>query len=239
MTNPVSNKVQAEVYVQGNAGAVRNPAGESFSNIGTTLGGEVNYKGTYLKAEAGAGTALSGKLEVGHEFDIGKNMGLDLSAKVQTATSTKTNEFNHDFTTHANGNIKTETGDIPFDIKSGDAVVAQWHSGEARLGGAAELTFKSKNAKFGVGLEAGVRQSTAHDVNWNFEHNYSIGVSYEGEEYSNTIQHRDRGSLDLYKQSGYITPTVSAEVKLGKNSPFSFTANADLYQGQAGIKYTF
>ena len=72
MTIPISKKVQTEFYAQGNAGVLRNPAGENFSNIGAALGGEINYKGTYLKAEAGAGTALSGRVELGHEFDIGK-----------------------------------------------------------------------------------------------------------------------------------------------------------------------
>ena len=45
--------------------------------------------------------------------------------------------------------------------------------------------------------------------------------------------------LNLNQKNGYITPTVSAEVNLGKKSGFSFVANADLYQGQAGIRYTF
>ena len=72
MTTPISKKVQTEVYAQGNAGVLRNPAGENFSNIGAALGGEINYKGTYLKAEAGIGTAVTGKVELGHEFDIGK-----------------------------------------------------------------------------------------------------------------------------------------------------------------------
>lgn len=74
-------KVQTEVYAQGNAGVLRNPAGENFSNIGAALGGEINYKGTYLKAEAGIGTAVTGKVELGHEFDIGKNLGFEIFRK--------------------------------------------------------------------------------------------------------------------------------------------------------------
>lgn len=112
MTIPISKKVQTEFYAQGNAGVLRNPAGENFSNIGAALGGEINYKGTYLKAEAGAGTALSGRVELGHEFDIGKNLGFEISSKAQTIRNLKSNSYHTEFDTRMNGEING----VPYSI---------------------------------------------------------------------------------------------------------------------------
>jgi len=41
------------------------------------------------------------------------------------------------------------------------------------------------------------------------------------------------------RSGAYVTPKVSAELNLGKNSHWALTANADRFQGNAGIKYTF
>ena len=49
MTIPISKKVQTEVYAQGNAGVLRNPAGENFSNIGAAVVGTVCGAGGYEK----------------------------------------------------------------------------------------------------------------------------------------------------------------------------------------------
>lgn len=213
MTQPIKNnsKAQVKVYAQANEGVVHNPAGENFSDIGAKLGGEVNYKGTYLKAQAGAGTSLSGKVELGHEFDIGKNMGLDISAKAQTTRSLYENK------SHFTENVHIENTINSLDIKKD--IMTEWHSGETRFGLNAKMNFKSRIAKVCLGLEGGMRKSTVPDV--------AIQESMTNV------------TLNLGEKKGYITPTVSAEVKMGKNSNFSFVADADLYQGQAGIRYTF
>ena len=143
MTTPISKKVQTEVYAQGNAGVLRNPAGENFSNIGAALGGEINYKGTYLKAEAGIGTAVTGKVELGHEFDIGKNLGFEIFSKAQTIRNLKSNSYHTEFDTRMNGEIN----EVPYSIGNLHTGDAKWYSGETRLGAAAKLNFKSKNAK--------------------------------------------------------------------------------------------
>ena len=236
MTIPISKKVQTEFYAQGNAGVLRNPAGENFSNIGAALGGEINYKGTYLKAEAGAGTALSGRVELGHEFDIGKNLGFEISSKAQTIRNLKSNSYHTEFDTRMNGEING----VPYSIGNLHTGDSKWYSGETRLGAAAKLNFKSKNAKFGIGLEGGMRKSTARDVSFYFADHESVTVSVNGERPETvTLGAECTQHLNLNQKNGYITPTVSAEVNLGKKSGFSFVANADLYQGQAGIRYTF
>lgn len=202
-------------YAQANAGFIRNAANEGYTNLGATIGGEVNYKGTYLRAAVGEGTVLTGKIEAGHEFDIGKNMGLDLSANAQASRSNYTNQVVH--TLNANYNDNGEVKNLQANSS------ASWQPGETRVGAKAQLTFKSSAAKFGVGLEGGMRRSVSADIVF---HDTVNGTEHKTE-------------IDRNKTKGFVTPTVSAEVKLGKKSNFSFVANADMYQGQAGIRYTF
>ena len=225
MTGEITERragVQVSGYAQANGGIIKNPADEKYANIGAALGGEINYKGTYLKAEAGAGTALTGKLELGHEFDLSKNMGLDISAKATANKTLKSSKLMSNFNYNVNG--------ILGEMSS----VTTWHPGDVRVGLQPELTFKSKNDKFkfGVGVEGGWRKSTSPDI----EHNYLLEYKPET---GSPVNLNDTVKYDLNKSGAYITPTVSAEVKLGKIGDFSLVANADMYQGQAGIRYTF
>lgn len=85
-----------------------------------------------------------------------------------------------------------------------------------------------------------MRKSTARDVSFHFADHESVTVAVNGEKPETvTLGAECTQHLNLNQKNGYITPTVSAEVNLGKKSGFSFVANADLYQGQAGIRYTF
>lgn len=225
MTGEITERragVQVSGYAQANVGIIKNLADEKYANIGAALGGEINYKGTYLKAEAGAGTALTGKFELGHEFDLGKNMGLDISAKATANKTLKSSKLMSNFNYNVNG--------ILGEMSS----VTTWHPGEVRVGLQPELTFKSKNDKFkfGVGVEGGWRKSTSPDI----EQNYSLEYKREA---GSSVNLNHTLKMDLNKSCAYITPTVSAEVKLGKKGDFLLVANADMYQGQAGIRYTF
>ena len=209
MTQPTG--IGFKGYAQAGAGIIRNPAKENYLNVGATLGGEANYKGTYLRAEVGAGTAFTGKAQFGHEFELKPNVGLDLSAKAQISSGTSQNQF------HVTVNADDYT----------ERAYHKWHPGEARLGGAAQLSFKSKQAKVGLGIEGGVRQSLSPDITVK----YDI-MNKDGSFTTGSVGHNGN------KSKGYVTPTVSADVKLGKSN-FSFVANADMYQGQAGFRYTF
>lgn len=224
-TKSVQNQpaVTATGYVQANAGIISNAAKEKYTNAGIAIGGQVNYKKTYLRGEAGAGTALTGKLELGHEFDIGKNMGLDLSAKSQYSSSAFKNNSTIEL---RDRDVVTQNG-VTYSSENVAISDTQWHPGEIRTGAQAELTFQSKHAKFGVGVEGGLRHSISPDINFNV--------------YGDNMYGECSGSynLNLNKNVGYITPTLSAEVQLGKKNNFSFVANADMHQGQAGIRYTF
>ena len=239
-------RVQVNIYAQANGGIIKNPIDEKFSNIGAALGGEVSYKGTYLRGEAGVGTALSGKLEAGHEFDLGKNFGLDLSAKAQAAKSLKANSLTTTFDTRTSGTIAVENGatgeyeNVPFSLGRFQQESSTWKPGENRVGVQAELTYQNDIVKLGLGVEGGMRKSTSPDIDHQFTNNESIEFSINGgkpEKVELNAAYSYQKNQNI--RTGYITPTVSAEVKFGKNSNFSFVANGDMYQGQAGIRYTF
>ena len=222
MTKPISAKpaVTTKGYAQANLGIIQNAAGENYTNIGATLGVQANYKNTYMKGEAGAGTALTGKIELGHEFDIGKNMGLDLSAKGQYSRAMQKSSF------HAEVQEVSQTSQngVVYTTKNGATIESRWHASEMRLGTQAELTFKTKRAKFGVGVEGGMRRSGSTDIHMDYVSTDGLRVTID---------------KNLNKKLGYVTPTFDTEIQLGRKSNFSFVANADRFQGQAGIRYTF
>ena len=201
MTQPT--RIGHKEYVQFAGGLVRNSSDNQYPNIGILIGSEANYKGTYARGELCVGTALTGKMQLGHEFELTPNLGLDVSTKAQVGTS-----YIHNYISER---IKTDDGTEK--IRN-----FEWCPSDARVGAAAQLSFKSKLAKIGLGLEGGVR----HDIL------VKDDVTNKSED----------NTLGRSVNKGYVTPTVSADVKLGKSN-FSYVANADIYQGQVGIRYTF
>lgn len=228
MTEPVSNKVQLSGYTGVQAGVINTPSSQetvanpgqlrisyptsTYMNAGAILGGEISYKGSFARAEVGAGTALSGKIELGHTFDIGRNMGLELSGKAQANMNLIKSDYSADVVVVDNNSV------------TGAGIEQKWRPGETRLAGATKLTFGSTKAKFGVGIEAGSRKSLRPDMN------YDLTAKAGATEF--TMQ----GSIKN-KSQFYATPTLSADVKISKN--LSFNANADLNQAQAGIRWNF
>ena len=87
---------------------------------------------------------------------------------------------------------------------------------ETRAGLEAGLTYNPSFGKFKIGVEGGYRK-------------YDSGKN---------IINRSTTTITPDKKKGmYITPTFSGEVKVAKN--LSLTGDANLYEGQVGIKYTF
>ena len=228
MADPITNKVQVTGYTGVQAGVVNTPSSRvtiatpgqvritnptsTYMNAGAILGGEISYKGSFARAEVGAGTALSGKIELGHSFDIGRNMGLELSGKAQANMNLIKNK------------LKFSSTAVNNNLTSGVEVNQKYNTGETRLAGAAKLTFGSTKAKFGVGVEAGSRNNISPDMNYNLT---AIAGPTQ-----NTMQASVKNKPEFY-----ATPTVSADVKISKN--LSFNANADLHQAQAGIRWNF
>ena len=195
---------------------------DTYLNVGAVLGGEANYKGTFARAEVGLGTALNGKVELGHEFGIGKNMGLELSAKAQTSRSLVDKNI-------ASVIAQTAYNSDNFNVEQKTVSKKEWHSGMDRLGAGVKLTFGSKKAKFGVGFESGIAKGTAPDKNLS-----ALSLIYLDQD----IVAEAKPNIRIHNKASYYgTPTVSADIKLSKN--LSFNANADLNQAQAGIRWNF
>lgn len=260
MTGPKIEKttpVETNLYVSLNAGAFKAYQGSTNPNIGIALGGEIRENNTYVKAAAGYGTAFGASIEVGHEFSLDKNISLDLSGKAEylgKSSKTKYDEKYDDCSGVYNQKTQSSSNESPFkDIDSmSDEDIAKYfpdmsreevsdlinkysspsryngefvvpyidnvgifdtqysHDGYKKAGASAMLGYNHKNGNIKLGVEGGYIENNAPEM--------ATGYSY--------------------KESGmYITPKLSADITLNKN--WAITAEADKYQGKAGIKYTF
>ena len=224
MTQPITNTtpVKANAYIQVEGG-VNNYTNARGLNLGATLGGEINKAGTYANAEVGYGTAFKEKAEVGHEFNIGKNMGLDLSANAEYKKSTVSNTY----TT----SLRTDNAMVRDSNK--------WHYGLKKVGTALMMSFHGKKGNIKIGAEVGVYANSAPNIT----KNYTINVDKKL-----TVNNIETIIREIYNaefchngsNSGmYVTPKISAELNLGKKGHWSAVANADAFGGNAGIRYTF
>ena len=93
------------------------------------------------------------------------------------------------------------------------------------------LTFKGKKGNIKAGLECGYRANNAPNISQTIEMQY--------QDNGNIVKQKVTNSVNLKESGFYATPKVSAELKLGKKGNWSLIADADMYQGNAGIKYTF
>ena len=243
MTNPLKN-VKLTGYTGVQAGAVRNASNETYANAGAILGGEVNYKGTFLKGQVEAGTALGSKLELGHTFDIGRNMGLEISANAQrsmglaSSKGQKGNDIPYSISTGVS--INTESGElheINYNEQGSVKAGGSWRKSDSRYGLQAKLTFGSEKARFGAGIEAGMHSDNRPTVSYESINNTTIDVIIGDKKISDNYSQNVQGVVVSQKTKGFVTPTLSADINLGKG--FSLNAKADFYQGSAGIRYNF
>ena len=242
MANPVLKNVKVTGYTGVQAGIIRNSAKENFLSSGAILGGEVSYKRAFARTQVMGGTTLGAEAQIGYEFDLGRNMGLELSAKTQMyknlvsdlGSTTQTAEFHH----NAEYSIVNEQGQAEIISQSFDENhTSSWKHGMQQTGVKAQLNFGSQKAQFGVGVEAGTRNSLRPNISFSSNINSTIEIK-AGDK---TVDVQNLAKLTAVKvdngAKGYVTPTLTAKVNLGKG--FSLNANADLYQGQAGIRYNF
>ena len=224
MTQPITNTtpVKANAYVQVEGG-VNNYTNARGLNLGATLGGQINKGKTYANAEVGYGTTFKARAEVGHEFNIGKNMGLDLSANAEYKKSTVSSSYT-------------------TSLRTNNAMVIdsnKWHDGLKKAGAALMMTFNGKKGNIKIGAEVGAYANSAPNISHNYTINEDTKVTVDNNE---TIIRKTHTAELRYngKNSGaYITPKISAELKLGKTGNWSAVANADAFGGNAGIRYTF
>ena len=233
MTEPVSKKLQVSGYTGLQAGVIKSPTDKAYANAGAILGGEANYKGTFLRGQVEAGTALGGKLELGHTFDIGENMGLELSAKTEINKSLTSNNTFNAGTKNINSLTLVNTGDcsqvVNVNVPLNSEYSASWKGGETRTGMAAKLTFGSKKAKFSIGAEAGFRKGNRPDMAYSFEGNSTIDILVNGQVQS---QKTVASAFCTSKTNNqlYATALVSADLQTGKQTHLKL--NADLQRGE-------
>lgn len=224
MTQPITNTtpVKANAYVQVDGG-VNNYTNTRELNLGATLGGQVKKGGTYANAEVGYGTAFKAKAELGHEFNLGKNMGLELSGNAEykkaTTPSTLYTSFTAGNTTISNSN--------------------KWHDGLKKAGTSLMMTFHGKKGNIKVGAEVGAYTNSAPNISQNYTINEDKKMTVDNNETNMRESHTAEFSYNGKNSGGYITPKISAELNLGKKGNWSAVANASVFGGNAGIRYTF
>lgn len=221
MATPITNttRVETKGYVQ-IEGGVNNYVNTQEANIGATLGGQISKGGTYANAEVGYGTAFKAKAEVGHEFSIAKNMGLELSGNAEYVKSNTESSYNTKFT--------VITDEQPQTMSMGN----KWHDGFKKAGGALMMTFVGKRGNVKAGIEAGAYANNAPDISTT----YRATVDSENGDNHSLQQHSE---LKARRSGMYVTPKVSAELNLGKKGNWSVVANANKFGGNAGVRFTF
>lgn len=225
MTQPITTNttpVKTNAYVQAEGG-VNNYTNARGLNLGATLGGEINKGGTYANAEVGYGTAFKAKAEVGHEFNIGKNMGLDLSANAEYKKSTVSSSY----TT----SLRTDNAMVIDSNK--------WHDGLKKVGTALMMSFHGKKGNIKIGAEVGVYANSAPNITKNYTIDEDKKLTVNNKETIIRETHNAEFSYNGSNSGTYVTPKISAELNLGKKGHWSAVANADAFGGNAGIRYTF
>ena len=214
MTEPITTQTQTQkrAYVQLDGGAYNAHKGLANADIGVLLGGEIEKKGNFLKGEVGCGTAFKAGLEVGHEFPLGKKTGVELAANAQYLRSTQESHYSSSVNVNNSQPHKFST---------------DWHNGYFKSGVSGMLNFTGKRGNIKAGIEAGYRTNFAPDI----QSDYTVATADQTVKLHQDFKSREKGA--------YVTPKISAELNLGKKGNWSMIADADLYQGQAGIRYTF
>ena len=240
-STPVVRETEAKpakrVQLQGNtqlqAGVVNTVANETYSDIGLKLNGQLKINDktgfTHLGASFGAGTARSAEIELGHEFNIGKNMGLDISGKAginaSNATFSAMSTAKTDVYNEYQGTAMCPEGhltDYTMGVYSSETgiVASNWHPGETRLAGSVKFNYKPSWGKLSAGVEAGVKNNLNGEAQTISKGNASVEIP---------------GS----PKKVYVTPTVAAEVNMSKNGKFAAFADADLKQVHIGARLKF
>lgn len=226
-----STPLNKEAYAQVQAGAYSPTAGKANLNVGALLGGEISKNGTYANAEVGLGSSFSASVKVGHEFNIGKNMGLELSANGEYLRS----NLESTFKSHIEG--YQPNGQEYADLKS------TWNDGYKKAGAGLSLNFNGKKGNIKIGVEGGYRANNApqiiHQHNVQQTQNITIHKPSQDVNMISTQNKTVKISYNGHQAGAYITPTISAELNLGKNGHWSAVMDADRFQGNAGIRYTF
>ena len=185
------------------------------------VGVDINTKsGFHGIAEAKLAGPPELKLEAGQKISLNNKWDLDLTGKADYK--------------------KYNTGTAQIDNDT-------YTSREIKLGAQAEAQYTTGKFELGIGLEGGYRKEVDRSRSggveidpdgpgcWT-EPNPFRSRAASGNSGSANFTNREETSKAL-KAKGYITPTVSAKYNI--NEAISIVANADLTQGEAGVRFTF
>ena len=231
MTDPIQNNVPQKPLFKGYVGANGN---FTRYNLGNQFGGSANAGfriegqkaiAPFVDMQAHVGSNYGVDLQAGVDFDFKKDLGLELSAGAS---------FQQDFlpTKYRSSSMIESLYGIPIESK---LTISESHPMQARVKGAAKLTYEPNWGSVKLGVEGGIRNSDNLDIK--ILEDSSVELRPDGSmvfspEFETKINH-SRGIAP------YVTPTLEAEVKLGKDSNVSALLDADLRDIKAGIRYTF
>jgi hypothetical protein len=179
-------------------------------------GVNVNTKsGFHGAAEAKLGAPLELKLEAGQKIPLNNKWDLDLTGKA---------DYKKQYIA-----IKIDTPD-------------SYTSREIKLGAQAEAQYTTGKFELGIGLEGGYRKEVDRTRLGGIEIDpdgpgcWTEPNPFRSRAASTSSANKEESSNAL-KAKGYITPTVSAKYNI--NEAISIVTNADLTQGEAGVRFTF
>ena len=230
MTDPIQNQASQKPLFKGYVGANGN---FTRYNLGNQFGGSANAGfrvegqkaiAPFVDMQAHVGSNYGVDLQAGVDFDFKKDLGLELSAGAS---------FQQDFlpTEYNSSSIIESSYGIPIESK---LTISESHPMQARVKGAAKLTYEPNWGSIKVGIEGGIKNSDKVDLRTNIVEN--TGNKPDGSLYTYHIDTEINHSRGI---APYVTPTLEAEVKLGKDSNVSALLDADLRDIKAGIRYTF
>ena len=216
MTEPIRNQVPQKPLLKGYVGANGN---FTRYNLGNEFGGSVNAGlrvegrkaiAPFIDMQAHVGSNYGADLQAGVDFDFKKNLGLESSLGVS---------FQQDFLPTESKGSHIFGPKFPVDAPP----IKDPNPMQAKIKGAAKLTYEPNWGSIKVGVEGGIRNGECINAEVAYNNGFLTEVKV----------------TRCTTPAAYITPTLEAEVKLGKESNVSALLDADLRDIKAGIRYTF
>ena len=209
--------------------------GDQVSLLGINPEAKVEYKGWYAGAEVAAGTALSGKVELGKEIEFNKNWGMDVSAfashDVNFIHNRETVIKHSPIDLSYNLNGENHLGSINLD----DITVKSKPQGVFKTGIKAMANYTTNDGKFTIG--AGLSGQYAANNTPNIILNGGL-LNFEyrkdGQVYKNEITLPDL-KVDLHKQDFVLTPELSAEYRF--NDRIALEPSGNFFGGEIKVKH--
>ena len=220
-------KAKVSGYVGAGAQVNRYATGCIFG-ANVNAGMRVDTPEYFLNLGGHVGTSVGANFDFGHEFDFKKDMGLELSAGASVQQELVPSKFSTNFKTQYTIVDQYDSESITNNVN----VSGTFRQNDFRVKAAAKYTYEPSWGSIKVGIEGGVKKNNT----LKFCHHYEVSEMDKllFEQSTNVTIGKDPGK----KVKGYITPTVEAEVNLGK-SDFSAVLAADMFGGNVGVKYNF